>query len=284
MTIMDEVNRIADTSTEGIEEADYARKIYTSGTEVIDKLTGADPGSPAKRLKTFVPLDMETISDPVISRFIAKLQVHLNSSTEVICGAQASISLLNRNIGDVPEDHTKFLCAMGDIMKKLVSDGEVLYNNELDLLMKEAMEAHLLNVNIKTSVYDAMEQATSTAAKVGSVTVNDTQHLTPVSEDRLNSMRHALNMGDQNIGVLQQTLTGLCNVVGTLEQKMHYLSQHDTAQSIKYNLTISLRDGFDVQLSTSSAELDGVRQLTELGGFNTVVGYFKSLTNVTVWL
>ena len=97
-------------------------------------------------------------------------------------------------------------------------------------------------------------------------------------------MHHALNMGDQNIGVLQQTLTGFCNVVGTLEQKMHYLSQHDTAQSIKDSLTIAPRNYFYVQLSKLAADLDGVRKLTEGGGFNTVVGDFKSLTGVTVWV
>ena len=41
-------------------------------------------------------------------------------------------------------------------MKNLVSHGEVLDNLDLDLLMKEAREAHLLTVNIKTSVEDAM--------------------------------------------------------------------------------------------------------------------------------
>ena len=97
-------------------------------------------------------------------------------------------------------------------------------------------------------------------------------------------MHHALNLGDQNIEVLQYTLTSLCNVFGTLEHKMHYLSQHDTAQSIKDSLTVSPRNYFDVQLLTLSAELDGVRQLTEEGQFNTVVCDFKSLTNVTVWV
>ena len=49
---------------------------------------------------------METISDPIISGFIAKLQVHLNHSSEVIVGAQLRIFLLNSKIGAVPEDHT----------------------------------------------------------------------------------------------------------------------------------------------------------------------------------
>ena len=95
-------------------------------------------------------------------------------------------------------------------------------------------------------------------------------------------MHHALNLGDQNIEVLQYTLTSLCNVVGTLEHKMHYLSQHDTSQSIKYSSSISPRNYLDVQLSTLAAELDVVRKLTEVGGFNTVVGDFNSLTGVTV--
>ena len=110
---------------------------------------------------------METISDPVVSRFIVKLQVHLNYSAEVIVGDQASISLLNSKIGDVPEDYTTIWYALGDIMKKLVSHGAVLDNLCLDFLMKEAREAHLLNVNIKTSVNDAMAQAMSAAYKVG---------------------------------------------------------------------------------------------------------------------
>ena len=64
---------------------------------------------------------METISDPVIPRFITKLQVHLNHSAEVIFGAQKSIYLLNRNTGDVTEYHTTIWCVMEDIMKNLVS-------------------------------------------------------------------------------------------------------------------------------------------------------------------
>ena len=112
-------------------------------------MTSADPGFLDKRMKTFVTSDMETISDPVISRFITKLQVHLNHSAEFIVDAQASISLLNSNIGDVPEYHTTIWCAMGEIMKKLVSHGAVMNNLDLDSLMKEAREAHLLTVNIK---------------------------------------------------------------------------------------------------------------------------------------
>ena len=117
-------------------------------------------------------------------------------------------------------------------MKKLVLHESVLDNLDLDSLMKEARETHLLTVNIKTYVDDAMAQATSTAAKVGSVSATLTQFLTPGTGGRLDSMHHALSMGDHKIGVLQQKLTVLYNVVGTLEQNMYDLSQHDTAQSI----------------------------------------------------
>ena len=65
---------------------------------------------------------------------------------------------------------------------------------------------------------------------------------------------------------------------------MHYLSQNDTSQSIKDSSTVAPGNDFDVQLLTLAANLDGVRQLTEGGVFNTVVGYFKSLTDVTVWV
>ena len=75
--------------------------IPTAIREVIDELTVAGPGSPAKRLKNFVPPDMETISDPVISRFFTKLQLRLNHNAEFIVGAQARISLLNIEFGDV---------------------------------------------------------------------------------------------------------------------------------------------------------------------------------------
>ena len=271
MAIMDEVNRNANTSTEVLEYSAYFSTISTAGTEVIDELTVSESGSPAKRLKTFVPPDMKTISDPVISRFITKIQVHLNHSAEVIVGDQAIIFLINSNIVDVQEDHTTIWFAMGDIMKKLVSHGAVLDNLDLYFLMKEAREAHILTLNIKTSVDDAMTQAMSTAAKVGSVSMTLTQILTPGSGGRLDSMHHDLNMGDQNIGVLQQTLTGLCNLVGTSEQTMHYLYQHDAAHLIKDSLIISPRNDFYVQLSTLPAELYGLWQLTEGGGLNKVV-------------
>ena len=100
-------------------------------------------------MKAFAHPDMETISDPVIARFITKLQVYLNHSAEVIVGSQEGIYLLKINIGDVPEYHTTIWCAMEEIMKNLVSHEAVLYNIGLDSLMKEAREAHLLTVNIK---------------------------------------------------------------------------------------------------------------------------------------
>ena len=51
-----------------------------------------------------------------------------------------------------------------------------------------------------------------------------TQLVTPGAGGRFDAMHHALHLGDQNIGVLQQNFTGLCNVVGTLYQNMHHLS------------------------------------------------------------
>ena len=114
-------------------------------------------------------------------------------------------------------------------MKKLVSHGAVMDIIDLDSLMKEAREAHILTVNIINSVDDDIAQETSKSAKVGSVSATLTQLLTPGAGGRLDSMYHAINMGDQNIGVLQHNLTGLCNIVGTLDHKMHYLTQHDTA-------------------------------------------------------
>ena len=131
--IMNKVNHTANNSTEVVEEAAYGRTISTSGTEVIDQFTGADLGSPCKRLKIFVPPDMETILDPVISRFIAKLQAYLNHSPEVIVGYQASISLLNSKIGDVPLYYTTIWCVMGDIMKNLVSHVAILDNLDLEI-------------------------------------------------------------------------------------------------------------------------------------------------------
>ena len=85
----------------------------------------------------------------------------------------------------------------------------VLNNTDLDFLMKESREVYLLTMNIKKYVDDAMAQVTLAASRVGSVSVTLTQFVTPVSDGRLYAMHHPMNLGDQNIGVLQQTLTGL---------------------------------------------------------------------------
>ena len=74
--------------------------------------------------------------------------------------------------------------------------------------------------------------------------VSITQLFTPGSGGRLDSMHKSLNMGVQNIGFLQQTLTGLCNLIGNLEQKMHHLYQNGTSQLIRSNSTNSPRGGF----------------------------------------
>ena len=58
MAIMGEVSCAANNSTEGVKEAAYVRKIPTAATEVIYELTSSYPGSPAKRLKTFLPTYM----------------------------------------------------------------------------------------------------------------------------------------------------------------------------------------------------------------------------------
>ena len=47
-------------------------------------------------------------------------------------------------MGDVPEYNTTIWCAMVDITIKVISHGSVLNNIDLDLLIKEAREAHLL--------------------------------------------------------------------------------------------------------------------------------------------
>ena len=57
-------------------------------------------------------------------------------------------------------------------------------------------------------------------------------------------MHQALNMVDQNIGVFQQTLTVIFNVVETLEKKIHHLSQNGISQLIRVNLTNPSRDYF----------------------------------------
>ena len=109
-------------------------------------------------------------------------------------------------------------------MMKLISQKSVLDTIDADELMKEAGEAHLLTTSIKTSADNSMLQANLAAIKFGSVSTSLTQLVTPGSGGSLDAVYQALNMGDQNIGVLQQKLTRLCNVVVTLEHKMHHLS------------------------------------------------------------
>ena len=76
------------------------------------------------------------------------------------------------------------------------------------------------------------------------MSVTLTQLITHGSGGRLDPMYHTINMGDQNIGVRQHTLTGLFNVVGTLEQKIHHLSQNGTAQLINGSSTSATRGDF----------------------------------------
>ena len=65
---------------------------------------------------------------------------------------------------------------------------------------------------------------------------------------------------------------------------MYHISENGTSRLVKGSSTSSPRDDFEVHLSTLTADLDGVWQLMEGGVFSTAVGYFKSLTDVTVWL
>ena len=73
-----------------------------------------------------------------MEKFVSELQSYLTHSAEVILGYQASIFLLNSNMGDVPEDNTTIWVAMGDITKKFISHGAVLEKLDADTLMKEA--------------------------------------------------------------------------------------------------------------------------------------------------
>ena len=129
-----------------------------------------------------------------------------------------------------------------------------------------------------------MKKSTSADSKVGSMSVSMTQHVTPGAVGRLDSIHKAFNMGDQNIGILQQILTGLYNLVQTLEQKIHHLSQNGTANLIRGSSTDAPRDDIEVRLSTLTAEFYGLRHLTKGGGFNTIVGDLNSLTDFTVWV
>ena len=137
----------------------------------------------------------------MISEMWFKCTCILEINFDIIVGDQAIISLLKINIGDAPEYHTAIWCAMGDIMKKLVSHGTVLENIDLYSIMKEARDSHLLTMLIKTSVDDSMAQAMPESAKVGSISANLTQLVTPGAGGRLNSMHHTINMIDKNIGV-----------------------------------------------------------------------------------
>ena len=83
-----------------------------------------------------MPPSLETISDPVMANFVSKQQVHLNHSAEVFVGYLAIVSLINSKMGYVPEYHTTIWCAMGDIMKKLISHVAVLYNLDINAIMK----------------------------------------------------------------------------------------------------------------------------------------------------
>ena len=63
-------------------------------------------------------------------------------------------------------------------MKNLISHGAVLDNFNIYALMKESREAHLLTVNIKTYMDDAMAQAASASANVLSVSATLTKLVT----------------------------------------------------------------------------------------------------------
>ena len=65
---------------------------------------------------------------------------------------------------------------------------------------------------------------------------------------------------------------------------MHHLSKNSTAQFIRSSSTNSPRGNFEVQLSTLTNDLDRVQHITGGDIFNAVVGYFKSVTDVTVWV
>ena len=60
--------------------------------------------------------------------------------------------------------------------------------------MKEARKAHLLTASIKKSVENAMAQATSAAAKVGSMSASLTELITTRAGGTLDAMHQALNI------------------------------------------------------------------------------------------
>ena len=193
----------------------------------------------------------------------------------MIVRPHGSISLINSKMGDVLEYRNTIWVDMRDITKKLIFHGAVLENIDDDALMKEAREAHLLTASIRSSVDNDMEQEISAAARVGSLYSSMTQLVTPKSGGCLDDIHQALNMGYQNIGGLQKALTGLCNVVGTLEQKMYHMSQNGIYQLIRGSSTDAPRYDIEVQLYTLIEELCRVQQLMERGSFNTVVVDFR---------
>ena len=73
-----------------------------------------------------------------------------------------------------------------------------------------------------------MAQTTSASSKVGYVSASLTQMVNPGTRQRLDTMHQALNMLDQNVGVLQQTLNRIFHAIGIMEQKMHNISQNGT--------------------------------------------------------
>ena len=77
-----------------------------------------------------------------------------------------------------------------------------------------------------------------------------TQFFTTGAGGCLDAVHQALNMGDQNIGVLQQTLTGICNLVGTLEQNMHHVSHNGKDQLIRGSSNNSPGGDFELRIST----------------------------------
>ena len=84
---------------------------------------------------------------------------------------------------------------MGDITKKLILHGAVLENLDVEALMKESRESHLLTASIKTSVENDMEQSTSLSDKVVSMSAFMNQLVTPGTVGRLYATHQALNMG-----------------------------------------------------------------------------------------
>ena len=84
---------------------------------------------------------------------------------------------------------------MGDITKKLILHGAVLENLDVEALMKESRESHLLTASIKTSVDNDMEQSTSLSDKVVSMSAFMNQLVTPGTVGRLYATHQALNMG-----------------------------------------------------------------------------------------